>query len=1248
METLSIADFTYYKDDLLKQYTDHLATVTYKQPHIEKDDANVFEAKEKWGIEFLLLRLLQHAQLSANPRQMSNLSEEVINYNKTEPKTPINLKDIIERGWVREIWGQWFLPHNVVINLSHFKDQSHEFIPFLEKLKLVPYPDTRVFIIDKLNEIVEQHRITYKEFPEISWLYKEGIVREHEDTVLLNVQSKYVEASACFLLAKLWEEKVAGPDNIRDRLSWLMERFELFHSGWNFVGSLHTKAREEFLDACLERLLSEEDLIGWDSEKLKISIERTLDIVELPQDVSLPSQKLIDQLQWCDKNHLEDYMHVNRSRMSLQVLFNWILEFETITFRSGRERFMELLEAAKERPAFMQFLLEAMSDNQHTIIPFLLTQKKYVSIGLYLLSNVIRDGELSRNKYLKSDVYVELWEEGLWFAFYTLSTCSEEELVDLLIDIAAFLNEKVVMGSVHYNPKKEKVSKRNWLTFLNRLGHLSETKIAFNVEGIYALLNHRLSEMLDNEKYPFQHHLWSFYQWGLNESITKRWNKETMGKQCSLFLKQYRTSFLSLPQANDYIKFHTIEHPKAWINIIRYCEREDKSTWKRFIESGERLLELMEDANLNHKTKLNCNLLLKNHINVLANLIKNWPEKKMIPEIVRTQFKGIILYGLETNAKEDATEFIFKLGPTFFQKQKEQHLTLLKDTSEALMVLTREDRQQVIKQFESSHGLLFAAVLYNHLTNEEEKAELRDKLLPAFRQATKQQEFIIPELFAITNELLNSEEENLVEIVVELANEYEPIVKRNVEWEEWLTSVRLQLAYYYNNYDFISMDNVPEEYQNKPHMKLKFSFYEGLVKLDKDDESIKEAFIHFTHLRKEEPDNVAIAVNQVAAYVRKVNYIIKQEQTDKQAKEELAVEAEGLFHDINEKFYPFEDLKAYEIYVSNRLYFYLLIEDTASFWRYFHSLTEEVQYTLKICTYAIQLLIYEKKWSDATIRLDRLKELYGNLPLFDQIEKELKEEEGQAINVSPPDFIEQLYDTRVVGQAIKNIIQLQVKEQVKAIRGEVPWKQYLLERVIHICNKVQEYSPNLKTRDLLPGEEDRYTDLFKYLYDESLRMLGWTVSTQARGGVTSNDTNTGRGGVGERDLTFYNGQGVNLALGEALVLNGANTAVITDHVRKAFSYDIPAINYCIIINWGYANKVEEVWESYKDIVREKCDFGAYEILESGTLKDLFPDLTHVPDYQFYTKHKTEHKSEEAYMIHLYIDVRHIEKVSLRR
>ncbi|PEC55143.1 hypothetical protein COK56_27060 [Bacillus cereus] len=1247
MKTLSIADFTYYRDDLLTQYTDQLDVISYKRPHIEKGDANVFEAKEKWGIEFLLLRLLQHAQLSANPRQMSKLLGEVNNYNKTQPKNPINFKDIIEQGWVREIWGQWFLPRNVVFNLPRFKDQSHVLIPFLKKLKLVPYPDIRVFIIDKLNEIVEQHCNTYKDFPGISWLYKEEIVQEHDDFVILNVQSKYIEDSANYLLAKLWEEKLAGPDDIGDRLSWLMERFELFQSGWNFVGSLHSKAREEFLDACLERLLNEEDLIGWDSEKLKIAIERTLDMEELPQDIPLPSHKLIDQLHWCDQNHLEDYIHVNRSRMSLQILFNWILEFENTSIRSDRERFIKLLESAAERPAFMEFLLESTRDKQHNIIAFLLTQKKYVSIGLYLLSNVIRDGELRRGKYLRSDVYEVLWDEGLLFAFYTLSTCSEEELADLLIDIATFLSEKVMKGSLDNNPQKEKISKKNWLTFLNRMEHLNEAKISLNIERIYALINHRLSERMESEKFPFQHHLWCFYQWSLNKSITKRWNKDTVGKQCSQFLKQYRTPFLSLPLADDYIKFKPIEHSKSWVQIASCCEQKDSTTWKRFIESGERLLELMEEAKLDHKTKLNCTLLLKNHINLLANLIKSWPKKDTIPEILRTQFKEMVFYGLGINAEDAKTEFIFKLEPIFYQKQKEQHLTLLKDTSEALLVLTKGDRQQVIEKIKSSQGLLFATVLYNHITNEEEKAELRDNMLPAFNKATQQQDFIIPELFAIINELLNSEEEALVEIVVDLANEYEPKMKRNVEWEEWLTSVRLQLAYFYNDHDFISMDSVPEEYQNKPHMKLKLSFYEGLVKLDKEDESIKEAFTHFTNLRKNEPDNLAIAVNQVAAYVRKANYIIKQEQPDNLAKNKLAAEAEDLFHEIDGEFYPFEDSKAHEIYVSNRLYFYLLMEDTNSFWRCFHALSEDIKYTLKVGTYTIQLFMLEKRLSDASILLDRLKELYGNLPLFDQIEKELKEEEDESINVTPPDFIEHLFDIRVVGQAVKNLTQLQVKEQIKAVRGDVPWEQYFVERVIHISNKVQEYSPNLKTRELLAGEEDRYTDLFKYLYDESMRVLGWTVSTQVRGGVTSKETDTGRGGVGERDLTFYSGQGTNLALGEALVLSGANTAVITDHVRKAFSYDIPATNYCIIINWGYANKVEEVWESYKEIIREKCDFGEYEILESGTLNDLYPDLTHVPDYQFYTKHKTEHKGEEAYMIHLYIDVKHKERVLLR-
>ncbi|MGG1639541.1 tetratricopeptide repeat protein [Paenibacillus sp. NRS-1760] len=203
---------------------------------------------------------------------------------------------------------------------------------------------------------------------------------------------------------------------------------------------------------------------------------------------------------------------------------------------------------------------------------------------------------------------------------------------------------------------------------------------------------------------------------------------------------------------------------------------------------------------------------------------------------------------------------------------------------------------------------------------------------------------------------------------------------------------------------------------------------------------------------------------------------------------------------------------------------------------------------------------------------------------------------------------------------------------------------FLLKTVFFVCKELHEFSPNITPSPEKPAEEDRYTELFKFFLNQRLHFLGWNVETQSRGGYTK-EVASDRGGIGERDLVFRCSQGSTLAIGEALILKGANQSAIKTHVEKIFGYDTTSSNYHFVINWGFSDDPNKVWKEYKKAVVER-DEGAFAVIKHGSIEELYSKINGQGIRSFYTLNETDDSDRTAKVIHMYIDIKNQLKRSI--
>ncbi|PET28309.1 hypothetical protein CN518_24495 [Bacillus anthracis] len=223
--------------------------------------------------------------------------------------------------------------------------------------------------------------------------------------------------------------------------------------------------------------------------------------------------------------------------------------------------------------------------------------------------------------------------------------------------------------------------------------------------------------------------------------------------------------------------------------------------------------------------------------------------------------------------------------------------------------------------------------------------------------------------------------------------------------------------------------------------------------------------------------------------------------------------------------------------------------------------------------------------------------------------------------------------------SINKLKTLRPEEQVKLYtenEEESVWS-FLVGKIFDNLKIIENLSPIVTPSENKAAEEDRYTDLFKSHMDSNLvDTFGWITHTQSRGGYTREKMGD-RGGIGERDIVIRSHQNKDLLMGEALILRGKDTASIETHTQKIFGYDTGNCNFHLIINWGFSEKPDLVWNEYKKLVISRQE-GIYAVIEHGETENLYPGINKQGIRTFYTKHSTDVEQEVATAIHVYVDV----------
>ncbi|CAI9001790.1 tetratricopeptide repeat protein [Priestia megaterium] len=278
--------------------------------------------------------------------------------------------------------------------------------------------------------------------------------------------------------------------------------------------------------------------------------------------------------------------------------------------------------------------------------------------------------------------------------------------------------------------------------------------------------------------------------------------------------------------------------------------------------------------------------------------------------------------------------------------------------------------------------------------------------------------------------------------------------------------------------------------------------------------------------------------------------------------------------------------------------------------------------------------------------IDRALTLDKNSPDFNKLKGiiiGLRRGKGQIVQYEEQlQILKQSAELRA--SSFSKLKSLSPKDQVNFFTGDEneSVQSFLVKKIFNVLRAVLGISHTVTHSDGNPAEEDSYTDLFKSHMDASLlETLGWTTNTQSRGGFTRIGVSK-RGGVGERDLVIRSQEGTDLLIGEALILKGAHSTNIKKHTEKIFGYDITSCNFHLIINWGFANDPDRVWEEYKNLVSLKND-GPFPVLEIGTIEELLPSINANGLRTFYTIHSTDWKDRNATVIHVYIDLKNGDK-----
>ncbi len=148
------------------------------------------------------------------------------------------------------------------------------------------------------------------------------------------------------------------------------------------------------------------------------------------------------------------------------------------------------------------------------------------------------------------------------------------------------------------------------------------------------------------------------------------------------------------------------------------------------------------------------------------------------------------------------------------------------------------------------------------------------------------------------------------------------------------------------------------------------------------------------------------------------------------------------------------------------------------------------------------------------------------------------------------------------------------------------------EGMITLDNLIQILLKDMATlqqaKNVPKEEEDKYTIFLSKLLNNSLKPFKFYTSVQDLSGKTEKikNENPELGGIGNLDLSFYNGDGILCHIGETLILHSINRDYTKTHLKKIFDYDANGLPVNFMIIYSKVKNFDSLWQKYSNLVKE--------------------------------------------------------------
>lgn len=1205
------ADLAHETCDPIKRFGRKLAVhaVTPRSVYLEPDILQaVHTGQALWAMDLLLLRLLQNSALTDDPRSEESGRNALNEYCMAHPDADLTWEKLVEGGWLRVVWGRWHIPMGL-----GSQDGTSRFLDFFRVLREVPYSDSRRTLVRDARSVIHRHAVDYPDTPPLEELAGMGIIEIEQDEVRLDLQSPHFRHCAAQVFARFWTQTVVGPIDPDERLSWWYAFFEQTHDAYAFCDFLSELALSSFIDACWHRIQLEDDIVGWLHELQVLTAARASrqpDPIAAAQSVNInePEGSMFDQLEWWTR--YADCPWVDSPRVPIRILCSWVLEWDGKNEIGQRRRLLrDYLVAIRERPYLMYAM--GLGHANTDLIPYLLLYPEGVSFGLALLGDLpVRYGDGVQEDRSERR---ELWLDGLQFVFCTLRKMPEDQTARRIIEVYTWL-EATEQHSWHQERRD---------LFLEGLSSQTMQDGGMWICRIASLICDGINELIGQTHHPLV----------VPAVGLLRWLVVTIDEVAESAYVSLANAYLASMRNGQEWSRDPLDEATGWVEVANYLAVHQVDLWKHVLQPldfGQVVRDALEveDEETRLRTLSSVSGKIRSHIRLLSMIIgqgsDSFPSDRW-PELLDVFEHMLLEYSTDdpVNGNLDVSTGAIEAVPLNPKRP------LVEMIAYAIDAFPNERRNELLCRYvDVVHDARRISGLAALLSR-----SLDRHILVTALDSLPIDDFSVTWLTEVQQTVEGLLKVGAPALALGWLDHYDEkgLARLGPDWGQWSFRSHLQAQFMLHDYDSIRRATVPTTLATVDEARQSLRFYRALVEIE-DPYGDPEAGVQaFRTLSNENPHQAAYSVNLFAAMVRAAVRVDGDDGRPATAETARMYEILEMGRRLRDSCQHDQFEKTQTVWLSNELFLLFRLKDWSQFWASYYASPEVVQLSIEVGTIAVQAMKESRDLSAARQLLGRLQERHGMHPQLEDLDRKLAPPQP-AINVSRCESIR---------SALLELPTLVTEEQVRAWGdGQADTEQFLIREVFLVCQGIQQFAPNLVEPPGDVAEEDRLTELLRFILGQRVERLGWNVSTQQPGGFTATNSRTGRGGIGERDLLVKRGENRVLTIAEALTLRGADANHILRHLDKLLGYIPGGFRLGFLISWGYSRDIDTTWGTYRDIIadRGRSTHLKFPITRMGEVAELVMAEYLQGLRAFYAEHQGGVGMDKTRVIHVCVDM----------